>query len=378
MKPRYVVSLEVQRKQARSAVDAAFFDLEIAGYDARKGRIQQAQEVVTMVRSTHGPMGDSRLLAQLNFVEGLVCHCSGHDDEAAVKWERATAIGAVGNCVDVLAKVSGWMAFVHYTSGRFLLMFEQLKRSLVHSRSDSVSGALTSRARMVVALVLHTCRRTEDALLWYEASRRDALTMGDDVELAALAHNMAWIRVYNYRNALLRGEPVPAVEARVLRVASEAAQSYEELVGLASFPALTPLLRAQNFLLSDEYSHALAILDEHAEGVRQQGLARLAPNFSADRAYCLVKLGQSAAADEAVESLLGAIDSSIHADDLAVLYSRLRDCAEVQGRVELHSQFADKAQRAWRAFDAITKELLQGVHELISDGLQLGDSVPRR
>jgi hypothetical protein len=230
---------------------------------------------------------------------------------------------------------------------------------------------------MVVALVLHTCRKTEEALAWYKVSRERAIAIGDDVELAALVHNMAWIRVYNYRNALLRGEKASESESEVLRVSSEAVGNYEELVGLESFPALTPLLRAQTLMLDNEFSLALEILNEHADGVRQQGLSRLASNFNADRAYCLMKLGCVDAAWDVVESILDSIDSSIHADDLAVLYSRLRDCAQIAGKKELQCNFDSEAQRSWRDFDLLVSGMLESVRELLSEGSEPRDFVPQ-
>lgn len=368
MKSRFVVSLELRRERALSKVDAAFFDAEIAGYLARRGDLQPAREIIDDIRAQHSILRNSRLLAQLNFVEGVVAHCSGIDADAVLKWRRAAAIAETDDLVETMAKVSGWLAFVHYTNGRFDAMLDELKNSFDYHRRSPASGVLTPRARMLVALVFHTCRKTEEALLWYEASREAILAVGDDVELAALVHNMAWIRLYNHRNALLRGQSVPLSESALLRASAEAVQSYEELVGLSSFPALTPLLRAQNFILSNDFSLALEILDTYAESVREQGLKRLAPNFNADRAYCLAKLGQADAACDIVESLAGDIDSSIHVDDLAVLYSRFRDCASLSGKHAQSAQFESVAKRSWQAFDGLIEVMLKGVTELISEG----------
>jgi hypothetical protein len=209
MKSRFISALERRREGVESALDAALIDSELAGYLARKGDARRAQELVDELRTRPLLMSNARLLAQLNFVEGLILHCSGLDHDAEEKWRRAVAIAGLENSIDILATVSGWSAFVHYTNGRFGMMLNELKNAFSYLRIDPIRGALTPRAMMVVALVLHTCRETEEALLWYESVRGRILAEGDDVEMAALVHNMAWIRVYNFRNALLRGVPVP-------------------------------------------------------------------------------------------------------------------------------------------------------------------------
>jgi len=377
VKSRYVASLEAKRASSNSPIEAALLDLDIAGYSARKGISHEAEAIVSSVRSQEWSRTSPRLVAKLNFVEGLLSHCAGLDEDALVKWRRANAIASTEDCIDILATVAGWLAFLHYTNGRFESMAKELDRCLEYWRLSPANGALTPRARMVVALVLHTCRRTQEALAWYEDSRGSILSVGDDVELAALVHNMAWIRVYNHRNARLRGEPVPSSEADVLRVSSEAVQSYEELVGLASFPAMTPLLQAQNFILSENFSPALSILDEHAKHVRQQGLGRLAPNFDADRAYCLARLGKLKNPAESLESIEKSVDSSVHVDDLGVLYSRLRDCAELANLDEMRARFDDEAWKNWRAFDSLISELLRGISGFLPGDPQHGDSAPR-
>jgi tetratricopeptide (TPR) repeat protein len=294
-----------------------------------------------------------------------LCHIAGLDADALLKWRRAAAIASADECIDVLAIIAGWTAFLHYTNGRFESMIDELRNAFELHRMNPAVGALTSRSRMVVALVLHTCRKTQEALHWYKDARGAALSVGDDVEIAALVHNMAWIRVYNHRNALLRGEAVASLEADISRVSSEAVQSYEELVGLASFPAMTPLLRAQNFMLSEDFSSALSILDEHAKNVRSQGLGRLEPNFNADRTYCLARLGKLDNAAEAIESITRSIDESVHVDDLAVLYSRLRDSARLMGLAALSSSFNDAAWRNWQAFDELISKLLGGINSVV-------------
>ena len=365
MKSRYVASLEVRRDSSSSPIDAALLDLEIAGYLARKGMTQDAEAIIKRVRSQELPCASSKVVATLNLVEGLLCHIAGLDADALLKWRRAAAIASADECIDVLAIIAGWTAFLHYTNGRFESMIDELRNAFELHRRNPAVGALTSRSRMVVALVLHTCRKTQEALHWYKDARGAALSVGDDVEIAALVHNMAWIRVYNHRNALLRGEAVASLEADISRVSSEAVQSYEELVGLASFPAMTPLLRAQNFMLSEDFSSALSILDEHAKNVRSQGLGRLEPNFNADRTYCLARLGKLDNAAEAIESITRSIDESVHVDDLAVLYSRLRDSARLMGLAALSSSFNDAAWRNWQAFDELISKLLGGINSVV-------------
>lgn len=377
MKSRYLRSLESDRVSAKSAADEAYIDLKMAGYIARKGQTENAEIIVSRIRQNEAVRRDSRVLSSINFVEGLIAHLAGCDGEAEKKWQRGAAIARIENSTEVLANISAWTSFLHYSNGRFDSLFEELRACLEYWQQDPDYGALTSRAEMVIALVLHTCMKTQDAMLWYEKSRRSSLITGDDVELAALVHNMAWIRLYNYRNSILRGQHALPSESEILRVSSEAVQSYEELVGLASFPALTPLLQAQNHIIKDDFASALQLLDEYAIGVRSQGLSRLAPSFDADRALCLAKLKRFYEANIVIESVVANIDSSIHCDDLAVIYCRLRDCFALEGRVELAAQYASKAVNSWGDFDHLIERMLDGIENLTKLGLPGGDSVRR-
>ncbi len=374
MRSRYLRSLESSRSSANSPAEEDYIDLKMAGYIARKGENKEAEGIVSKVRMNDALRRDSRVIASANFVEGLLAHLAGSDGEAEKKWRRGAAIARVDNSIEVLATISAWMSFLHYSNGRFDLMFEELGACLEFFQEDPIRGALTSRAEMVIALVLHTCMRTEDAMHWYERSRRSSLLTGDDVEIAALVHNMAWIRLYNYRNSILRGRPALPSETEILRVSSEAVQSYEELVGLASFPALTPLLQAQNYIVQNHFAIALDILDQHAREVRNQGLSRLAPSFNADRAFCLASMGRFAEASTIIDSVIGSIAPNIHSDDLAVLFCRLRDCFMLEGKIELAEEYSAKASKSWGEFDMLVERLLAGIATLTLRGLPNGDS----
>ncbi|MFT3664378.1 hypothetical protein [Piscinibacter sp.] len=140
---------------------------------------------------------------------------------------------------------------------------------------------------------------------------------------------------------------------------------------------MTPLLQAQNFILSEDFSVALSILDEYAKHVRQQGLGRLAPNFNADRAYCLARLGKLENAAQSLESIEQSVDATVHVDDLAVLYSRLRDCAELTNLEEMRARYDDEAWKNWKEFDSLADELLLGIKGFLCEDPQQGDSAPQ-
>ncbi len=377
MKSRYIRLLESKRSAAESVAEKSFIELQIADYYARKGSGEAANEIIARIRQSNIGRADARIVAQINFVEGILLHLAGSDIEAEKKWKRSIAIAGTVDAIEVLSCVSGWMSFLKYTNGKFDALFDELNSCLRQYLIDSHRGSLTARAEMVIALVLHTCLRTRDALWWYEKARRTSLLNGDDVELAALVHNMAWIRLYNYRNSVLRGSAASQSEPEILRVSAEAVQSYEELVGLETFPAMTPLLQAQNFMIQENYASALDILNEHARSVTSQGLSRLAPNFEADRAFCMIRLGRYAEARDAVDYAINGINSYIHPDDLAVLYCRLRDYFFLVGESSLSSEYAAKAEASWSDFDDLTKSMLDKLEKLVKNGLPGGDSVPQ-
>lgn len=322
MKSRYLMRIEAELAAAVNANDTYVPLARRAFHYARLGRGDRVAGLVgELRRSLSGNESSSgAAVCWINLAEGVVCHYSGRISDARTKWLRTRAVAESLGLRDVSAIASAWLAHSYYLSEQL----EQLGSSSIHAleRADQENYSAISRLSLNLALCFHYTGQLPAARKWYTQARIAAVNDGDEATLAALIHSMAWMSLSSSRTTSLIGS-APQQQADLLMVKAETVESYETLVEATNFPALTPLLLAQEGIVSGNYSAAIELIDRYFDDAREHGFERLSPGLMADRAFCLLHMDQLPEAEAAARQAHQLSREALHSDDLVMLHSVL-------------------------------------------------------
>lgn len=355
MSSRFLDRLSALVSVSSDVYDKACLNLESASYLARRGDHLDSLKIVQSIRSDGLHLHSSKLSAWLNFAEGMQFHCKGRDPEARVKWSRCVAIARSSRSDEVLARALAWLAFCDYTILRIDSIATLTIEAMHVLAKDNYEGC--ARINMTLAQIYHLCGSYTRAREFYDRSRLACLESGDDVMLAALIHNMAWLRMSALRNESLRGMHLND-DSKIVELASESTRNYESLIGSRAFDAMTPLLAAQVDIMQARYADAILKINTRIVDLPSQGLRRLSASLVADRAYCRAILGDNNGSRADAVVAIESVSSEDHVDDLAVLYTRIAEVYRIIDEAEKSAFYKGKADALWMEFDLLKSRLL--------------------
>lgn len=345
MVSRLLHALDARIARTRDPVQADCLRAERATLLARQGHLEQAQAQLELIRARHAARPNAVVTAWVCLGEGIATYFRNLDPRARDRLLRALALGEAAQADQVVALSSAWLAQLDFAALSFDELLVHLPHALKHAKPDH--HAALCRASLVAAEAFHWAERIDLALPWYARSRQHATTEGDESMLSALMHNMAWLKVTEYRRQRLCGESSREA-AQQARLGADSTSRYDELVGIASLDSLVPMLRAQVMILDDEFEAALTILDANAQAFIDQGMQRLACAVGADIAWCHLKCGHTEEAQQAAERAAALVSPITHADDLALTFTRLSGVWRELGDAELANRFELAATEAWQ------------------------------
>ncbi len=360
MKSRFIERLDAAIEASGNSFQRSCLNLEKASYLARRGDTLESEMIISSVRSDGQYLLSGEVSTWLNFAEGMQLHCTGSDTDARQKWMRALAIARAASARAMMARILSWLGFLHYTS----INTELLVANTRHATDCMMKNDFEAIARtnLTIAQIFHLCGNAMKARDFYDRCRLACVNSSDDVMLAALIHNMAWLRMSLQRNEILQG--VPTTEDRyMVEVSAESTRSYEGLIGAKSRDVMTPLLGAQVDIISERYHDAILAIDENLGSIGAQGLSRLNSVLIADRAYCRANIGDIDGAKFDALSARESISDGDHVDDLAILYARLSRVYELAGDKEIAAVYSSNANALWQKFRLIQDNLIARIDE---------------
>ena len=368
MKSRFLEKLDAAIRSASDPLKRTCLSLEKASYLARRGDASESEEIVRSVRSEGHYLLSGEVGAWLNFTEGMQFHCAGNDPEAKQKWMRCLAIAMSVQAESILSRTSSWLAFIDYTSIRIGSLIANTRHAITCMKSDDFEAI--ARVSLTIAQGFHLCGNAVKAREFYDRCRLACMKSSDDVMLAALIHNMAWLRTFIQRNEMLQG--LAATEDRyIVELGAESTRNYERLIGVKSLDVMTPLLGAQVDIISGRYSDAIRTISERLEKLDSQGLSRLNAVLVADRAYCRAESGDIDGAKTDAVRAREAVEDGDHVDDLAVLYTRLSRVYELAGDRDTSIAYIAKAKVHWGEFRILQNTLIAEINELPDFGAKV-------
>jgi tetratricopeptide (TPR) repeat protein len=149
--------------------------------------------------------------------------------------------------------------------------------------------------------------------------------------ISAMLHNMAALRANQVRIADCFGEALPE-EGKWAFVEADSTQSYDMGIGTLSLQSFIPLVRAQLLVAESRFAEAIPLYSASLDHPLQENLRRRESCFFADRAWCLVHLGQPDQARGDVEAAIRTADAITDVDDIAAAHARVARVFERLGQ----------------------------------------------
>lgn len=328
MVSRYIRQVEAEHAGASNSSPRSLLIGKVAFHHARLGNLDRVEALAAELRklnqSSGSGFGDA--IYWINVAEGIALHYDARIPESRSKWLRGRAVAESLGLRDVSAIASAWLFFSHYLSEQMELAIENGINAIEATESGNYSAI--SRVSLTIALCLHYVDKIASAREWYTRCRLAAVNDGDEATLAALMHSMAWMNVSKARYSDLI-EGMSANERDLVSISSQTVESYEALIEARSLPALTLLLRAQDCITKADYSVAIKLIDENFPNASDQGYERLGPGLLADRALCLVRLGEMDEAKAVAMRAHACPCDVLHSDDLVIFHSTLQKTFEI-------------------------------------------------
>lgn len=325
---------------------------ELAGQRAtllvRQGDLDAAREALTALHQTAFSSPHPVLAAWINLAEGLLAYYTDFGQAARDRLERSLALARSAGHRPVQAQAHAFLALLCLAHARIADCGRHLTEGFALAEADDHMAR--SRLNMVVAMALHHGGDAEAAGPWYGKARLHAAAAGDDATLSALIHNNAQYRVAEVRRAAAQGL---AAQTAGLLPGVQSINNYDSAMGINALDMLTPLLRAQVLVVTEDPAQALALFEEHLPHALANGLARMGSSLMAEVAWCRLQLGQRDAALTLARENELELDIGCDADDLAITYSRL---AQVFAGLDLPQdaqRYQVLADHAWAHFRGI-------------------------
>lgn len=353
-------TLQRQRAAVETARDAVAHARALADYAALLARHWRAGEAARVLAQARGAVAEARdnpAKVRLALAEAVVAYYSPRRDERAVPLvhealQRAQDHGDAA----LLAECEAWAGHI-----RASVMPVDAAAAVEHlRRAQALSAnrypAAHARALYGLATLHQRAGLIEASLGLYAEAVRQARRAGDHQLLLAIHRYGALGQVDEARRLRALGQ----LDAEVCR---------EILAGLVGTDALAhqlaqdeagvqcALARAEMYSMMGRHADALALYARHIDSEAAIALGDERQIARCDRALCLARDGQLAAAREQLDLLAPLLAAPCKPYVLAAMASSLAGTALRLGDLELHCRLVGAATRHWADAEALRNEL---------------------
>jgi tetratricopeptide (TPR) repeat protein len=288
-----------------------------------------------------------------------VTYFSKRFDAAQQQLRRVLAQAQAGPDSPLVAECESALAL-------FLQRDGDVRAAARHARAVLGNGAATleSRYRATLALAsLHQdARDYEIAVRLYRETYDAVRELDDDIAMASCLQRGASSRAAHARQAAALGE----LDAATLKEAIVSLErSIEFAQSMADGPdvSLNLLLLAEMRVLQKRYRDALALYDAHLPTAEGEGFLHEVTAAMADRAQCLLQMGESDAAYGQAVSALRRLDQSAPADIRAIVHENMAATLAHLGYQVEAEQHRMLSRMAWEAHAHEQREARRLLHE---------------
>lgn len=313
---------------------------------ARLGRADEAVRTLDRAEETAPADLPATLKLRFAYVRAIASYFGKHFDQARQQMTAALQQARDHGDASLGAECESTLAL-------FLQREGDVRAAAHHARSvlGNPASPLESRYRASLALAsLHQdARDYEEAVRLYRETQDVVKSLGDAIAMASWMGRSAASQAAHARQAAASGE----LDARTLSEAVDALErciAFSEQLPDAPDVALSRLLLAEMCVLQKRYREALALYDAQLPAIEGDGFLHEVTAAMADRAHCLLKLGEPDAAYTQATAALLRLDESTPADIRAIVHDNVAEALQRAGKAVEAEQHRVLSRMAWETY----------------------------
>jgi tetratricopeptide (TPR) repeat protein len=341
--------LDVNQQLVASAADAAERTRLLqdrAILQARLGRTEEAARTIAAAEQAAPDGLPTALTLRFGYARAIASYFGKHFSDAR---ERMTEVlQQAREMADHRLRTE-----CESTLALFLQREGDVRGAARHARAvlHDAASSLDSRYRATLALAsLHQdARDYEEAVRLYRETQDVVRALGDDIAMASWMTRSALSQAAHARQAAANGD----LDARTLAEAVAALESsiaYSHQLPEAPDTALNLLLLAEMRVLQKRYRDALALYDAHLPAIEGDGFLHEVTAAMADRALCLLNLGDADGAYGQAADALRRLDQSTPADIRAIVHENMAAALQQAGHGVEAEQHRVLSRMAWETY----------------------------
>ncbi|MBL8323421.1 MAG: hypothetical protein JNJ89_00530 [Rubrivivax sp.] len=332
-----------------------------AGYLARVGRFEEAQQIIAQLRSAYGDGRSPSVSVWTMLAEGLLHTYRDMADEGADRIMRANVLAGAMRDRPLIAATATWRAHLQSERSEFKGMARSVDDAFANCTPED--HELLARLYMTIGNARMSVGSRTAANELYMFARHHALECGDQATIDALIYNKAAFALAWMRARSCYGE-LDQDLIRQIRVEIASAKTYQQLAEVGALANFVFLWEARLYLLSGEYDRAIPALESIQY---MEPFARYNYHASLVRlevAYCQIRTTQGIVDREAVRAAVDTDFSGLHDDDKLVATWLKREVVAAMpdlGDLSAASRRLEAAQAEFDASCLTLRNILDGL-----------------
>jgi tetratricopeptide (TPR) repeat protein len=364
MSTRLLEANQTQVANAPDAVQRTRLLQDRAILQARLGRVDEAARTLELAERSAPSNLPANLALRFAYARAVGAYFGKHFADAV---EQMTAVLERARDVDqaLATECESTLALFLQREGDVRAAARHARAVLAHPASGLESRY---RASLALASLHQDARDYEAAVRLYRETQEVVRSLGDDIAMASWMGRSAASQAAHVRQAAAAGE----LDATALREAVDALErsiQFSEQLPDAPDVAVNRLLLAEMRVLQKHYREALALYDAMLPAIEGDGFLHEVTAATADRALCLLKLGQADAAYTQAAVALRRVDQATPADIRAIVHENMAAALQQAGQAVEAEQHRVLSRMAWETYAHEQREARRLLRENPSETL---------
>ncbi|HVG05967.1 MAG TPA: hypothetical protein VM937_13600 [Burkholderiaceae bacterium] len=326
---------------------------------ARLGRIVEAEQILADAEQQLPADSPRALNLRFAYVRAILTYFSKRFVDAQHK--MYAALREARNCSEhsLVAECESALALFMQREG-------DVRAAVAHARSVLANSKATPEARYRASLALTSlhqdARDHETAYRLYRETHGVVKDLDDEIAMASWLQRAALAKAEHARQSAGCGK---LDTSGVKQAIADLQQSIEYAAKVPAGPTTTldHLMLAEMYALQKRYQQALALYDAHLPRSEGDGFMHECTAAMADRANCLLQLGETDAGYAQAVAALRRLDESAPANVRAIVHENMASALETVKQPGQARQHRTMAQAAWDAHCHAQSETRRLLHE---------------
>lgn len=326
---------------------------------ARLGRVAEAERTLAEAEQQMPADAPRALELRFTYVRAIGSYFSNRFADAHRTMYAALRAARKSNDPVLIAECESALALFMQREG-------DIRAAVAHARSVLANGDATLEARYRASLALASMHQDahdyETAYRLYRETHEVVKNLDDEIAMASWLQRAAVAKAAHARQSAGRGElDKPGVKQAIAEL--QRCIDYAKQVPDGPATTLDHLLLAEMYVLQNRHKRALVLYDQHLPQCEGDGFLHECTAAMADRANCLLQLGETDVGYAQAVAAWRRLDDSTPADIRAIVHENMATALEaVQQPIEAR-QHRTMAHAAWDTHGHEQSETRRLLHE---------------